>query len=81
LTGKEGGISGGDSEMFKELEMQVTSSCKFYSFSKSIMLQCRRAPHEQFKANDVTKKQSTGGVLNTNVVVLLNSSITNLYSV
>lgn len=30
MTAKEGGLPGGDSEMFKELEMQVSSSCKFY---------------------------------------------------
>lgn len=29
MTAKEGGLPGGDSEMFKELEMQVRSSCKF----------------------------------------------------
>ena len=29
MTGKEGGLPGGESEMFKELELQVSSLCRF----------------------------------------------------
>lgn len=32
MTAKEGGLPGGDSELFKELEMQVRSPLKFCHF-------------------------------------------------
>ncbi len=36
MTAKEGGLPGGDSEMFKELEMQV---CSFKKKKNAIVLQ------------------------------------------